>query len=58
MRRWLTFKEVAEELQIPLKSFYQYHYLGTGPKTHRFGKHLRVLESDLIAWEEESSLKH
>jgi hypothetical protein len=58
MRKWLSFKEVAEELQIPLKSLYQYHHNGQGPKTSRFGKHLRVLESDLIAWEEESSLKN
>ncbi len=53
MRKWLTFKEVAHELQIPLKSIYYYHYQGTGPKTSRYGRHLRVLEKDLIAWQKE-----
>ncbi len=57
MRKWLTFKEVASELQIPLKSLYFYHYQGKGPNYSQYGKHLRVLEEDLIAWEKEMSNK-
>lgn len=57
MRNWLTFQEVAAEIRIPLKTLYRYHYTGTGPKASRFGRHLRVLESDLIEWQESSSHK-
>lgn len=53
MRRWMTYEQVAKEIQIPLKSLYLYHYRGEGPKTSRFGRHLRVLEADLITWQEE-----
>lgn len=58
MRKWLTFKEVAHELQIPLKSLYYYHYQGNGPKTSRYGRHLRVLEEDLITWQKEQVVTH
>ncbi len=57
MRNWLTFKEVANELKIPLKSFYHYHYQGMGPKTSRYGRHLRVLETDLITWQQDRTVK-
>ncbi len=53
MRQWLTFQEVSQEIRVPLKSLYLYHYRGDGPKTSRFGRHLRVLEADLIKWQEE-----
>ena len=56
IRRWLTFKEVATELQIPLKSIYGYHYKGIGPKVSKYGRHLRVLETDFIAWQEERAI--
>ena len=57
VRNWLTFKEVANELKIPLKSFYHYHYQGMGPKTSRYGRHLRVLETDLITWQQDRTVK-
>ncbi len=53
MRKWLKFDEIATEINVPLKSLYLYHYRGEGPKTSRFGRHLRVLEADLIKWQEE-----
>lgn len=50
MTKWFTFQELADELKIPVKSLYFYHEKGEGPKVHKFGKHLRVLESDFISW--------
>ena len=58
MRNWLTFKEVADELKIPLKTIYGYHYRGLGPKVTRFGRHLRVLETDLLEWQKESVINN
>lgn len=57
MRKWLTFTDVAEELGIPVKSLYLYHYRGDGPLVHRYGRHLRILESDLLKWHEENVIK-
>jgi hypothetical protein len=47
MSRWYTFKEISNELGIPIKSIYFYHERGDGPRVYKFGKHLRVLETDL-----------
>jgi hypothetical protein len=51
MSRWYTFEEISNELGIPIKSIYFYHERGDGPRVYKFGKHLRVLETDLIAQE-------
>ncbi len=51
VKRWFTFEEIAAELDIPLQSLYFYRRRGDGPKVHKFGKHLRVLEDDLRAWQ-------
>ncbi len=51
MNQWFTFEEISVELGIPLKSIYLYHKRGDGPKVHKFGKHLRVLNSDLLEWQ-------
>jgi predicted DNA-binding transcriptional regulator AlpA len=52
MFRYYTFEQIAQQLGIPLKSIYFYHKRGVGPRVHKFGKHLRVLESDFIQWQE------
>lgn len=57
MQNFLTFKEMAEILQIPVQSIYLYHYRGEGPTVHKFGKHLRVLEEDFSQWQEKKLLK-
>jgi hypothetical protein len=51
VRKWFNFQEASSEIGIPLKSFYLYYYRGEGPKVHRFGKHLRILEEDLVVWQ-------
>ena len=57
MSRWYTFEEISNELGIPIKSIYFYHERGDGPRVHKFGKHLRVLEKDLRMWQENRLLK-
>ena len=44
MSRWYTFKEISIQLGIPVKSIYFYHERGDGPRVHKFGRHLRVLD--------------
>jgi len=53
MNRYYTFKDLSDLLSIPLKSIYYYHKIGQGPKTHKFGKHLRVSETSFQKWQEE-----
>lgn len=50
MSTWLTFRDIADELRIPVKSVYLYHQRGDGPPVHKFGKHLRVDPLDYAAW--------
>jgi excisionase family DNA binding protein len=56
MFRYYTFEQIAQQLGIPLKTIYFYHKRGVGPRVHKFGKHLRVLESDFIQWQEKQLL--
>ena len=57
MSRWYTFEEISDELGIPIKSIYFYHERGDGPRVHKFGKHLRVLETDFLMWQENQLIK-
>jgi len=50
MQTWLTFSDIAEELNIPVKTIYLFHRNGQGPSSYRFGKHIRVNRSDYDAW--------
>lgn len=49
---WLTRREVADRLRVPLTTVSQWAYLKTGPKYARFGRHCRYRLSDVIAWEQ------
>ena len=57
MSRWYTFEEISIQLGIPVKSIYFYHERGDGPRVHKFGKHLRVLDLDLLQWQENQLIK-
>jgi hypothetical protein len=57
MSRWYTFEEISGQLGIPVKSIYFYHERGDGPRVHKFGKHLRVLDVDLLQWQENQLVK-
>lgn len=54
---WFSFKNISQEMGIPIKSIYLYHERGDGPRVHKFGKHLRVLETDLRLWQEKQEVK-
>ncbi len=57
MKRWFTFEEISEELEIPLQSLYFYRRRGKGPKVYKFGKHYRVLEEDFREWQQNQLVK-
>jgi excisionase family DNA binding protein len=42
--------EVADFLQVPVKSLYQWRYQGSGPRAHRVGRHLRYRWEDVEDW--------
>ena len=46
----LTVQELARFLRIPVKTLYQWHYLGTGPAAIRVGRHLRYRRSAVAQW--------
>jgi predicted DNA-binding transcriptional regulator AlpA len=42
--------EVSAYLGVPVKTLYQWRYLGTGPKAARIGRGLRYDPEDVRAW--------
>lgn len=48
--RMATPAELADFLQIPVKSLYQWRYQGRGPRAHRVGRHLRYRWEDVEDW--------
>jgi predicted DNA-binding transcriptional regulator AlpA len=47
---WISPSQLAAELDIPIKTLYQWRYRGTGPRAHRIGKHVRYRRRDIEAW--------
>jgi excisionase family DNA binding protein len=50
MEKHLSYAEISEKLNIPLRSLYLYNKEGRGPRTVRVGRHLRVSQDDLEIW--------
>jgi len=50
VKEWFTVNELAEWLQVPPGTVYQWRYHGTGPVGHRIGRHLRFRREDVEAW--------
>ena len=46
----MTTEQLAEFLQVPLATLYQWRHKGTGPKGIKVGKHVRYRRSDVEAW--------
>ena len=46
----LTTEQLAEFLQIPLTSLYQWRHKGLGPKGIKVGKYIRYRRRDVDAW--------
>lgn len=46
----LTTNELADYLQVSVKTIYDWRTNGTGPTAYRFGKHTRYRVCDVEAW--------
>ena len=46
----LSAQELADYLEVPLKTIYAWRHRGTGPRGFRVGKHLRFQWDDVDAW--------
>lgn len=47
---WLTSEWIANDLQVPLNTWYQWRSAGKGPKAIKVGKHVRVRRRDYESW--------
>ena len=50
MNRLLTTEEVADLLQVPVSTLYQWRYRRKGPPAIQIGRHLRYREDRLSEW--------
>lgn len=48
--RLLSADELADYLEVPVKTIYTWRHHNTGPKGFRVGKHLRFRWCDVQAW--------
>jgi excisionase family DNA binding protein len=49
-QEWLTWQQIADELDIALSTLYNRRRRGEGPRAYSIGGRLRVRRSDLDAW--------
>ncbi|MET8048784.1 helix-turn-helix domain-containing protein [Streptosporangium sp. NPDC005286] len=42
--------EASRFLRVPVATLYQWRHLGTGPESHKVGRHVRYLPEDVVAW--------
>ncbi|HEY2666902.1 MAG TPA: helix-turn-helix domain-containing protein [Actinomycetota bacterium] len=50
MPRLLSVGELAEMLQVPVNTVYQWRHRGEGPRPIRLGRHLRFDPVDVARW--------
>lgn len=48
--RLLSVEELADYLEVPVKTIYTWRHRDTGPKGFRVGKHLRFRWRDVQSW--------
>jgi excisionase family DNA binding protein len=48
--RLLSAQELANYLEVPVKTIYTWRHRNTGPRGFRVGKHLRFRWRDVEAW--------
>ena len=48
--RLLSVEELADYLEVPVKTIYTWRHRNTGPKGFRVGKHLRFRWRDVQTW--------
>jgi excisionase family DNA binding protein len=56
-RLW-TVHDVAQFLNVPRKTLYQWRGRGYGPPAHRIGRHLRYDPDDVRQWFASQSTHH
>jgi excisionase family DNA binding protein len=49
-KRLLLPEELAEQVQIPVRTLYAWRLKGEGPRAIRVGKHIRFRQSDVDEW--------
>ena len=49
--RWLSRRELADRLGLPVKTLAQWASKGAGPRYARMGRHVRYRVSDVVEWE-------
>jgi predicted DNA-binding transcriptional regulator AlpA len=57
LKRLLPLVETSEVLGISIKTLYDWHHRGVGPRMFKVGKHLKVDPDDLAAWIDEQKQK-
>lgn len=50
MPEYLTVKQLAAVLQVPVTTVYEWRYRGTGPRGLRVGRHVRFHRDEVRAW--------
>lgn len=48
--RLISAEELAEQLQIPVTTLYQWRHRGVGPRSMRLGRFLRFDQRDVDRW--------
>lgn len=51
----LSVGDLADYLQVPRNTLYQWRHHGVGPRALRIGKYLRYRRSDVEAWLESAA---
>jgi excisionase family DNA binding protein len=46
----LSVKELAEMLQVPVRTIYDWRYRGLGPTSIRLGRHVRYEPNEIERW--------
>jgi excisionase family DNA binding protein len=49
-QQWLTVEDLADEINVPLKSIYVWNHKGTGPAFTTFGRHVRYSRKAVDEW--------
>jgi excisionase family DNA binding protein len=47
---YLTVKQLAAVLQVPVATIYQWRHRGEGPQGMRVGGHVRFHRNDVLSW--------
>ncbi|RJT81964.1 DNA-binding protein [Arthrobacter cheniae] len=50
---WLSPQQIANELGITVRTYYEWRTKGKAPRALRIGKHLRTSRADFDSWIEE-----